>query len=280
MSDPVRFAAGQGGWSYVWDHSRKPHLHPVATPAGHVLTRVEPADHPWQRGLWFSIKFVDGDNFWEEGFDPWGVIRHDGEPDVTPTAVEGDVVWIRSDRTSVALRERRRWTHIPIDGDAYAIDLDTTILAPEGAELDRSPFNGLWGGYSGITLRGRNDWRGTTLLLDDGSLVERVAPQASRWCDLTGTVDTDGGPATVGLAILDHPGNLRHPALFYGSSKAPDYGDEGWTNFLNPSLLWEGPERLAAGQELHLRYRCIVHDGPWDAGRLETAWEAWAQNRV
>ena len=33
---------------------------------GVVLTQVEPADHPWQRGLWFVVKYVDGDNFWEE----------------------------------------------------------------------------------------------------------------------------------------------------------------------------------------------------------------------
>jgi Family of unknown function (DUF6807) len=50
---PLPIAAGDGGWTYVWDHRRKPHLHPVATPSGLVLTRVEPPDHPWQRGVWF-----------------------------------------------------------------------------------------------------------------------------------------------------------------------------------------------------------------------------------
>jgi hypothetical protein len=249
----------------------------VATPAGHTLTRVEPADHPWQRGLWFSIKFVDGDNFWEEGLDPWGVIRHDGEPEVCTDAVQGDVVWIRSDRSSVAIRERRRWSHVRIDEDAYAIDLDTTLVAPGGALLDRTPFNGHWGGYSGITLRGRSDWRDTTLLLDDGTRAERVTPRASRWCDLFGELDTPQGPVGVGLAILDHPQNLRHPALFYGSSKAPDYGDEGWTNFLNPSLLWDGPQRLAPGEALRLRYRCIVHDGPWAPQRLASQWEEFSE---
>ena len=46
-----------------------------------MLTRVEPPDHPWQRGVWFVVKFVDGDNFWEE-LDPpgYGVQRHAGPP--------------------------------------------------------------------------------------------------------------------------------------------------------------------------------------------------------
>lgn len=45
MTD-IGFAAGAGGWRYLWDHRRKPHVHPLATPAGVVLTRVEPPDHP------------------------------------------------------------------------------------------------------------------------------------------------------------------------------------------------------------------------------------------
>lgn len=276
MTAEIRFEAGSGGWTYAWDHELKPHLHPVMTPAGHLLTRVEPPDHPWQRGLWFSIKFVDGVNFWEEGFDPWGTIRHEGAPETSADGVEGDLAWIGDDRTTVVLREHRRFTHVPIDRDAYAIDLDTAVTAPEGALLDRSPFNGLFGGYSGFTLRGRNDWRDTSLLLDDGTTTGRVAPKVSRWCDMTGVVDTDEGAVSAGIALLDHPGNLRHPPPYYASTKAPDYGDEGWTNFANPAFLWDGPHTLEPGEPLRLRYRAIVHDGAWTAERLEDAWQAWA----
>jgi hypothetical protein len=102
---PLHVAAGDGGWTYVWDHRRKPHLHPVATPAGLVLTRVEPPDHPWQRGVWFVVKFVDGDNFWEEGgAGGWGVQRHEQRPQLADGVVEGELVWIRPDRTTVAIR--------------------------------------------------------------------------------------------------------------------------------------------------------------------------------
>ena len=74
-------------WTYHWGASRRPFVHPLRTPAGHVLTRDAPDDHPWHHGLWFAIKYVDGDNFWEE-MAPYGVLRHDGPPDVDhqPTA--------------------------------------------------------------------------------------------------------------------------------------------------------------------------------------------------
>jgi Methane oxygenase PmoA len=276
---PVSVSAGAGGWTYVWDHRRKPHLHPVATPSGLVLTRVEPPDHPWQRGLWFVVKFVDGDNFWEEG-DPagWGVQRHEAPPRLVDGAVEGELSWIRPDRTTMAIRERRRLRHLALADDAYAIDWDVALQAPRDAVLDRTPFNGMWGGYSGLAFRGRGDWSGTRLLLDDDVPCERVAPRRSPWCDLSGPASV-GGPAG-GICVLDHPHNPAHPVPFYAASRVPGPGyGEGWANTLYPAFLWDGPLRLAAGDTLRLRYRVVVHDGLWDAERCAAAWAEYADGQ-
>ena len=274
MSDTsaVRFTAGEGGWTYAWDHRRKPHLHPVATPSGRVLTRIEPPDHPWQRGVWFVVKFVDGDNFWEEGHpDGWGVQRHVAPPDVTGDSVAGDLTWIRPDRSTVAVHEHRRLTHVSLDGDAYAVDWDVTLRVPADAVLDRSPYMGIWGGYSGLAFRGRDDWRDTRLLLDDGEARDRVAPHRSRWCDLSGTVDGD----LAGVCILDHPANPSHPVPFYATTRAGEgYGD-GWANTVYPAFLWDGPLTLAATDELRFRYRVAIHDGVWDAARSASEWAAF-----
>ena len=53
-------------WQYVYGGKPKPFFHPVRTPAGFTLTLFEPHDHIWHRGLWFTIKFINGENFWEE----------------------------------------------------------------------------------------------------------------------------------------------------------------------------------------------------------------------
>jgi Family of unknown function (DUF6807) len=287
--DAVRFAAGTGGWTYVWDHRRKPHIHPLATPSGVVLTQVEPADHPWQRGVWFVVKFVDGDNFWEEhGAAGWGVQRHDGRPTQTVApagpppgsdgpsgavhTVEGELDWIRPDRHTVAVRERRRLRHVPCGDDAYAVDWDVTLTPPAAAVLDRTPFTGTWGGYSGLAFRGRSDWHDTRVLLDDGSERDRVAPQPSRWCDLSGTAD--GRP--VGVCVLDHPDNPSYPVPFYATCGAGEGYGTGWANTLYPAFLWDGAVALAAGEPLRLRYRLVVHDGVWEGGQAEEAWAAWA----
>ena len=73
-----------------------------------MLTRVEPPDHPGSAGVWFVVKFVDGDNFWEE-YDPdgWGCSATTGPGTKDGDTVAGNLRWIRPDRTTVAVREHR-----------------------------------------------------------------------------------------------------------------------------------------------------------------------------
>ena len=271
-----------GRWTYHWGASRRPFLHPVATPAGHVLTRDAPDDHPWHHGLWFTIKFVDGDNFWEE-MAPYGVLRHQGPPTVERitggvVAVRGELHWIRPDRETVALVERRSLTHVPLGPDAYAIDLETTLVPAAACRLDRTPFT-TWGGYGGLSLRGAGDWTDTRLLIDDGTTHDRVLGTETAWCDLTGTPPGADGAVQAGVAVLDHPGNRRHPVPFYASTRADTYGDEGWSNFLNAAFLWHEGMDLAAGEELRVRHRVIVHDGDWPPDRLAAAWADLMEGR-
>ena len=44
----------------------KPYFHPLSLSDGTVLTWVSPPDHRWHYGLWFSWKFINGVNYWEE----------------------------------------------------------------------------------------------------------------------------------------------------------------------------------------------------------------------
>ncbi len=258
-----------GRWSYAWAARRRPHLHPVATPAGRVLTRDAPDDHPWHHALWFTIKFVNSENFWEE-YDDYGVLRHDGAPEVEPqaggrVALRGELDWIRPDRHTVVIREQRTMTHVPLGAGAYAIDLDTTLIPLTDVRLDRTPFT-TWGGYGGLTFRGAEDFTDTRLLLDDGTEHDRVLGVPSRWIDVS--------RPDAGIALLDHPGNRRHPVPFYGSTRAETYG-EGWSNFVNAAFLWDDGMDLANGEALRVRHRVIVHDGAWHQAQVQPAWDNW-----
>ncbi len=255
----------------TWDAPR-PFVHPLTTPAGAVLSVESPADHPWHHALWFTIKFVNGENFWEE-YGEFGTLR---TTDVHETAhtVTAQLEWIAPDGKSVRLRETRTITTSPIDSDAYAIDWTEELSVPVDTVLDRTPFT-TWGGYGGLTLRGAPTWTDTVIRLDDGAERQRVLGEPSTWLAIDGVahevVDT---PRPAGVVFLDHPANVRAPSPWYASTRADTYG-EGWANFVNAAFLWEEPLELLAGNPLQLRYRVIVHDGAWSVDRIRAEYARW-----
>jgi len=268
---------GQPRWTYVHGARRRPFVHPLVTPAGHVLSVDAPDDHPWHHGLWFTIKFVNGENFWEE-YDAYGVLRHVAPPKIEhggaaagPGGISlvGALRWVRPDRETVVIDEDRRLTHVPLDETAYAIDLETTIVPRADVVLDRTPFT-TWGGYGGLTFRGRPDFHDTVITTSDGA-HDRVLGARGPWLGLSGFVGGADGDVPAGIALLDAPDNPSHPTPWYGSTKADTYGDEGWSNFVNAAFLWEGPQALAEGEPLSFRYRVVVHDGHWDAAQVAAA---------
>ena len=278
----MRVEIGQGGLTYDWSHRRKPHVHPLTTPEGRTLTVTEPADHPWHRGLWFALKYVNGENYWEEaggvGPEGYGVQRHVGPPSQVSTAsttiIEGDLEWIAPDRTTVAVRESRRLVVIAVP-TGYAIDWTSTIRTATDAVLDRTPST-TWGGYGGLTLRGHPEWTDTKLTFDDGTVTDRVTPKEATWFDLSGTVDG----ASAGVTFIDRPTNPRSPTPVYASTRAATYGDDGWSNFLANAPLFHEPLSVSAGTPTEFRHLVVVHDGPCDPEAIAALRVRWLSGTI
>ncbi len=262
-------------WKYVYAGKPKPYFHPVCTPAGHCLTLFEPHDHVWHRGLWFTIKFINGENFWEE-VEAYGVQQTLAPPSIThgprgQINILSELAWTHqtddTDSTEV-IREQRRTAFEAVAAEAYALDFETTLTAHKDLILDRTPFT-TWGGYGGLILRGTRNWQATRLLFPDGSTSDRPTGIRAPWCDLSGKLD--GGPnLTGGIAIFDHPDNPRHPSPWYGST--------GIGHYFNAAFLFHEPMNLVAGQSLTFRYRLLVHDEIWDVSRLQASYAAYVKD--
>ncbi len=167
----------------VWDAPR-PFVHPVTTPAGAVLSVEAPADHPWHHALWFTIKFVNEENFWEE-YGDFGTLRTINVEEAADV-VTATLDWIAPDGESIRLRETRTIRTAPIDADAYLIDWSESLSVPVATTLDRTPFT-TWGGYGGLTLRGAPTWTDTVLRLADGADRDRCLGDPSPWLSIEGT---------------------------------------------------------------------------------------------
>ena len=207
-------------------------MHPLRTPSGITLTRDAPEDHPWHHGLWFTIKFVNEENFWEE-YDAYGVLRH-----VDDTTVH----WIRPDRETVVIVDER--TPHPRRRSASTTPTPSTGTSP-------SPRRSTSSSTAPSSRRGAATAASPCAAAATGPTRACCSPtapstsgcSASRgdWLDLAGTIE--GGEA--GVLLLDHPANPRHPVPWYASTKAATYGDEGWSNFANAAFLWHDAARVA-----------------------------------
>jgi hypothetical protein len=277
-SDPPTIeltGSGSAPWQYA-AHDVRPHFHPVTTPAGHVLTCNAPADHPWHHGLWFTVKFVDGDNFWEQ-IEPFGVLAHRGDPVVDGDGLRGEIDWVRPGGADVALHEAVSFRVEDLgDDDSTAVDVDITLSADRDVVLDRTPFT-TWGGYGGLAFRGRPDLVDSTIALADGG-HDRVLGAPSPWFDLSGFLGDDRVP--VGVTVLDGATPGAGDVPWYGSCRSAVYGDAGWSNFFNAAFLWDGPMTLAAGQPMQFAYRVIAHDGVGDPGRIADQADAYVASRA
>ena len=96
--------------------------------------------------------------------------------------------------------------------------------------------------------------------------------KAARWVGYWGPIDGK----TVGLAVLDHPGNLRHPAHWhardYGLVAANPFGLHDFTG-AEPGT---GDHTIPDGESLTLRYLFVFHEGDPEAADIDGLWKRWA----
>lgn len=281
-------ATEQGEQRVVWrfHYGREldvPYFHPLATPAGQVLSWNSPPDHVWHHGLWFSWKFLNGVNYWE-------VNRETGKPDgrtqwddVSVTTHENFAATISmslrygpaeespaSGSGGIVLREQRRIAISAPDPEGlYHIDWMSTFASQdETVVLDRTPpREQSWGGYAGLSVRFAREFRERQACSLSGPVTfgdgDRHRSRAAAM-DYNGLIEG----RTVGLAFLDHPANPRHPTPWY-LIRSPVMG------YINAAVLHDEPMSLQDHESMTLRYRLIVHPQRWGAEQLRTAYREW-----
>lgn len=266
----------------VWQHNYdkiegKPYFHPLATIDGSVLTGLRPKDHPWHRAVWFSWKFINGLNYWEEdrtsgkseGITELKSVKYnltkqfgaDFNLELTYHPPRGQDL-MKEDR-SVRLSA-------PSEDGSYFMDWESTFTAmADEVILDRTPLqsepNGQsWGGYAGFSARLNNELWDVKAINDKGETKE-LHGNLSRW--ITYEAKNLKGQL-VTMTIFDHPQNLNHPNKWFISNDAetPFY-------YFSPALIFDSKLILKKGDKVHLKYRLLVNAGELDQIKLNSTWE-------
>lgn len=279
--------------SYVFTGHPKPILFPIVGPAGTGMTRQwpmvkdvagEPHDHPHHESLWFMHGKVNGLDFWTSHPEA-GKPGQRGGPRVEqtkletsepgqPPVIETENRWVKADGEVVCTDVRR--LEFAGDEQARSIDVAITIRADHGPVTFGDTKEGTMALRVHPALQPK-DAHGSTgaagrITDSEGRTNGDVWGAAARWVDYSGPV----AGRVQGVAMLDHPANLRHPTRWhardYGLMAANPFGLHDFTG----APAGAGDHTIPAGESLTLRYRFVFHLGDAAAAAIEDRWKTWA----
>jgi hypothetical protein len=261
--------------NFVTRRTRKPILWPILGPNGERMTQTGPKDHIHHRSFWFTHGHVNGHDFWSELPRAGRTVVSNLQP-VVSGPVFGDidctVDWNSKDGVKVCSDERRMRFYKT--ATARVIDFEIAFKPQTGDLVFGDDKEGTFGVRVAETMSAdqpKDKPKGGTLVNAEGLQNGAVWGKKSPWCDYSGPVD--GGVA--GIAILDHPSNLRHPTTWhartYGLFCANPFGLSFFTNKKE-----NGEHRVPNGQEFRLRYRVVLHPGDAAAADVPGHFAAYA----
>ncbi len=292
LDDRIRVEINGGHFTdYIFAGASRPYCYPILMPDGMSLVRDFPEkrtpgevdDHPHQRALMFVHGNVNEIDFWNEGTAgtkfPKGITAHDGIVASSDGAVGELRVrnrWLAPSGELIATDDTTLRFHGDADSGARFIDYEVTIHArtdqplvigdnKEGTMAVRVPP---W-----MTLphrhRGRDIPGVGHLLTAAGHRDAEAWGKRAAWC----TYYAERAGKHYGVALFDHPQNLRHPTWWmardYGLLAANPFGQSAFEstkeNPLPPDL---GHHTIPACGSLTLRYRFYFYFGTPEAAEI------------
>jgi len=269
---------------YAGPETTKPYLHPLRSASGKAITRFYPMenvegetkDHIHHRGLWFTHGDVNGLDFWSNDPTQQGpkkgkvVLKQMGK--LTSGAKTGSIAasfeWVTSEGKPL-LREDRTMTFYS-HPTLRIVDLDVTFTG-----IEKAHFGDTKEGFFALRLKdpliGR---RSGKMVSVDGRVGEKqVWGKPSPWVDYYGQLDGE----TLGVAILDHPTNPKHPTHWhsrdYGLFAANIFGERDFYN----DKSRDGGRTLEPGQKWRFRYRVIIHPGDTESANIKGLFQEFAK---
>lgn len=264
----------------------KPFLYPLRAASGTIVTRRFPLeespgdskDHPQHRGLTFAHADLNGLNFWaNESFNPGAkgkiVLQkvlnvNSGDKSGTIEAVmnwvDGKGAPLLADTRKITFYSHPTLRIVDFDISTKAIQSSTFGDTHEGsfgvrvAAWLEEPAPKYVPHGEGQETRPTEPKRTGLISNSEGQRTEaEVRGKRANWADYSGEYKGE----KLGIAILDHPGNPRHPTYWhtrgYGMFAANIFG----VGALTGDKSKNGSMTLKPGEELRLRYRVIIHPG-------------------
>jgi type 1 glutamine amidotransferase len=262
-------------------YGRGGYIHPLWSPEGAVLTRIQPPDHYHHYGIWNPWTSTE---FRGQEIDFWnldkgqGTVRSDqvierteGEVFGGFEALHNHVDFTGSSDETVALKETWRVKSWNVDSerDVWLIDF-TSVLHPATTDT----FTIKEYRYQGFSLRATEKWNDETasVLTSRGYDKSNANGTRARWMDVSGVSRAQAG--TSGVLFMTNPNNYNYPEELRIWPTGMNDGEENvYVNF-NPAQ--DRDWVLAPGTSHSLKYRMLVYDGELSTEKANRYWRDFA----
>ena len=256
-------------------YKRSGFIHPLWSPHGQVLTRIQAPDHYHHYGVWdpWTHVLYKGDtvDFWNLK-DRKGTVRFarfasivSGPVFAQYEALQEHVAFHKDGSEEVAMNELQtvRVYRSSDSKDYYFFDLTIQLncATPDPVRL-------LAYRYGGVGWRATADWNkdNSEVLTSEGKTRKEADGSKARWCIVQGAVGGD----YAGAEMISYPGNYNYPEpLRVWPDNSNGRGDM-YANF-SPTKDTDWP--LIPGHNYVLRYRWVVFNGHFTKEKAESAWQ-------
>ena len=260
-------------------YKRSGFIHPLWSPRGQELTRINAPDHYHHWGLWnpWTEVLFEGDSvdFWNLARKQ-GTVRFASFASTTSgpvfagfKALHQHVVFKKGGAEKVAISELQTVKiYQPAAGQNYYIADITIQLAP----ATDSAVLLLEYRYGGLGIRATEEWNkdNSVIITSEGKNRKEADGSTAKWCMVQGAVQGDH----AGLVMMSYPTNYNYPEpLRVWPESMNGRGDV----FLNFSPTKNRNWLLAPGTEYVLKYRLLVFNDTFSKNQAESAWKNFAQ---
>lgn len=255
---------------------RSAFIHPLWTPSGKVLTRIQAPDHYHHYGIWnpWTHVLFEGDtvDFWNiKGRK--GTVRFGKFISITEGPVYAEYqalhehVAFKKGQEKVALNELQtvRVYRLDPSQDNYVVDITIQLNC-----ASPSPFVILEYRYAGLGWRATEKWNkdNSEVLTSEGQTRKGADGTTARWAIIQGALDNEYG----GAVMMSHPLNYNHPEPLRIWPENSNGGEMFAMFAPTKTKDWA----LRPGNTYVLKYRFNVYNGRITREKAESGWQYYS----
>ena len=254
-------------------------IHPLWTPKGQELTRIQAPDHYHHYGIWnpWTHVLFEGDtvDFWNikgrQGtvrFGKFVAVNNGPVYSEFKTLHEHVAFKNRKGGEKVAMNELQTVRVYKPEPNQDYYNVDITIELNCASE---SPVRILEYRYAGLGWRATEKWNkdNSEVITSEGKNRKESDGTTGRWFIVQGALDNDYG----GAVMMSYPGNYNHPEPMRIWPENSNKVGEMFAMFAptkNKDWL------LNTGQTYTLKYRFVVFNGHFTKEKADAAWQYFA----